>query len=122
MKGTITDGVNSTKRFVNKNFKDEDKQLFTDIFLGRLQIERRLYDSLRDSSPGRPQSILHDLLYKLLVPTVRGAIEDGIYKFPAYFVYSTPENVDATPSDKLQLAAVIEVLWINCLPPLPEIK
>lgn len=52
VKGTITDGVNSTKRFVNKNFKDEDKQLFLDIFLGRLQIERRMYENLRDSSPG----------------------------------------------------------------------
>ncbi len=46
MRGTITDGVNSTKRFMNKNFKDEEKQVSSDLFLGRFQIERRRYDEL----------------------------------------------------------------------------
>jgi hypothetical protein len=46
VRGTITDGVNSTKRFMNKNFKDEEKQISSDLFLGRFRIERRRYDEL----------------------------------------------------------------------------
>jgi len=46
VRGTITDGVNSTKRFMNKNFKDEERQISSDLFLGRFQIERRVYNEL----------------------------------------------------------------------------
>ncbi len=46
MKGTLADGVNSTKRFMNKNFKDEDKQISMDLFLGRFEIERKRYEDL----------------------------------------------------------------------------
>ncbi|KAL6043805.1 Phosphoinositide phosphatase sac1 [Balamuthia mandrillaris] len=44
VKGTMTDGVNSAKRFVNKQFKDDYKQMSMDLFLGRFLVQRRAYD------------------------------------------------------------------------------
>ncbi|KYR03090.1 hypothetical protein DLAC_00582 [Tieghemostelium lacteum] len=40
MKGTMTDGVNSVKRYIHKNFKDDDKQVAIDLFLGKFQVEK----------------------------------------------------------------------------------
>eukprot|EP01103_Thecamoeba_quadrilineata_P012185 TRINITY_DN307_c0_g1_i2.p1 TRINITY_DN307_c0_g1~~TRINITY_DN307_c0_g1_i2.p1 ORF type:complete len:855 (-),score=116.70 TRINITY_DN307_c0_g1_i2:55-2619(-) len=35
LRGTMTDGMNSAKRFINKNFKDDQKQEAIDLFFGK---------------------------------------------------------------------------------------
>ncbi|GAM18930.1 hypothetical protein SAMD00019534_021050 [Acytostelium subglobosum LB1] len=40
VKGTMTDGVNSVRRYINKNFKDDDKQLAIDLYLGKFTVEK----------------------------------------------------------------------------------
>ncbi|KAF2071692.1 hypothetical protein CYY_006992 [Polysphondylium violaceum] len=40
MKGTMTDGMNSVRRYINKNFKDDEKQLAIDLFLGKFLVEK----------------------------------------------------------------------------------
>eukprot|EP01133_Synstelium_polycarpum_P007507 gene7507-8784_t len=45
VKGTMTDGVNSVRRYINKNFKDDDKQLAIDLLLGKYVVEKWMADS-----------------------------------------------------------------------------
>jgi len=40
MRGTIADGINSTKRLMNKSFKDSQKQTAMELFLGEHDISR----------------------------------------------------------------------------------
>ncbi|GAM19378.1 hypothetical protein SAMD00019534_025530 [Acytostelium subglobosum LB1] len=46
VKGTMTDGVTSVKRYINTNFKDDEKQLALDLFLGKLVVEKWTSDQL----------------------------------------------------------------------------
>lgn len=102
VRGTITDGVNSTKRFMNKNFKDEEKQVSSDLFLGRFQIERRRYDELFQFD-GASNS------YYIATKGAR-LYTDGVFKFPVYLVYSPViDPTETNTRKKLRLAAVLEV-------------
>lgn len=124
VRGTITDGVNSTKRFMNKNFKDEEKQVSSDLFLGRFEIERRRYDDLfqydapsnnyyiTSASEPLPLTTLMRSRITLRYLTAKGArlCTDGVFKFPVYLVYSPViDPTETNTRKKLRLAAVLEV-------------
>ena len=48
VKGSVMDGVNSAKRYINKSFKDDEKQvLFTSIFL-KIYTSHTIYIILKN--------------------------------------------------------------------------
>eukprot|EP01132_Coremiostelium_polycephalum_P006116 gene6116-7621_t len=66
VKGTMTDGVNSVRRYINRSFKDDEKQMAIDLFLGKFVVEKDSIESkdylvtilqdTTDPTTGVPQS------------------------------------------------------------------
>ncbi|EGC35188.1 hypothetical protein DICPUDRAFT_97975 [Dictyostelium purpureum] len=57
VKGTMTDGMNSVRRYINKNFKDDEKQSAIDLFLGKYVVEKLSNEAHNPNSLAESSSI-----------------------------------------------------------------